>query len=144
MDVGADMIGMVQTKTKIFSRRPLSGLQITVWGVLTLCWGASIWCPGEAQKFLLSASITRERLSLLLLHRTHGAQRQVLPIYLSTLTHFLMLSFPLLLVPVSCISSLGLLMRLSHTINQGGLIKYWKFSGLISVVGYGYLLKFIW
>ena len=46
-----------------------------------------------------------------------GRKSQLLPIYLSNLNSFLMLPFNLLLIPLSCISSLDLLMRLNPTTN---------------------------
>ena len=76
----------------------------------------------DGRLLLLATSKMRGRLSLLLLQKTQGAQKQFLPIYLSTLSSFLMLTFALLLVPLSCISYLGLLMRLTLTKNQGILI----------------------
>ena len=54
-----------------------------------------------------------------------------------TLTSFIMLPFALLFVPLSCISSLDLLMRLTPTTNQGSLIWRWISYGLLSVVGHG-------
>ena len=49
----------------------------------------------------------------------------------------------MLLFPLSCISYLGPLIRLTPTTNQGGLIWYWRSSGLLSVVGYGYVQQFL-
>ena len=37
-----------------------------------------------------------------------------------------------------------LLMRLTPTINQGSLIRHWRSSGLLSVVGCGYVRQFLW
>ena len=54
-----------------------------------------------------------------------------------------MLPVALILVPLSCISSLGLLMRSTPTTNQCSLIQSWKSSGLISVFGYSYVLQFL-
>ena len=57
--------------------------------------------------------------------------------------HFSNVIISLLLVPLSCISSLDLLMRLTPTTNQVSLIWGWRSSGLLSVFGYGYVLQFI-
>ena len=51
--------------------------------------------------------------------------------------------FALLILPLSCISSLGLLMRLTPTTNQGRMIWCWRSSGLLSVVGYDYVWHLI-
>ena len=69
---------------------------------------------------------------------------QVLPIYLSILTSFLMLPFALLLLPLSCISSLEKLMMLNNTTHEGSLICLWISSGLLSVVGYDYVQHLLW
>ena len=68
---------------------------------------------------------------------------QVFPIYISILNSFLFFQFALLLVPFSCIIYLEQLMRLTPTTNQGSLIWSWIISGLISVVGYGYVQQLI-
>ena len=83
------------------------------------------------------------RYYILLLLTTQGAKRQVFPIYLSTLTSFLMFPFSLLIVLLSCISSLGILMMFTPTTNQGSLIYRWRSSGLISVVGCGYVCQLL-
>ena len=86
----------------------------------------------------------RGRLYLLLLKTTQGEQRRVFPIYLITLSIFLMLPFSLFLFPLSYVSYLDLLMRLNPTKNQGSLIWCWRISGLLSMVGYGYVRQLLW
>ena len=54
-----------------------------------------------------------------------------------------MSSFSLLLVPLACISSLDILMRLNPTTNQGSLIWLRIISGLLSLVLYGYVRQFL-
>ena len=48
--------------------------------------------------------------------------------------HFLIFSLTLLLLPLSCTSSLDMLIWLTSTKNQGSLVWHWKISGLLSVV----------
>ena len=50
----------------------------------------------------------------------------VLPIYLSKLTHLIILTFDLLLVPFSCLSYLDLLMIFTPTKIQAAWFSYWK------------------
>ena len=72
-----------------------------------------------------------------------GSTEARIPYYLTILTSFLMFSFILLLVPFYCISSLGMLMRLTATKNQSIMIWCWRSSGLLSVVGYCYLRQYL-
>ena len=76
-------------------------------------------------------SIICRRLYLSLVHRTQGSPRLVLPIYLSTLTRFLMFPSTLFLVIFSCLSYLGTLMRLTPTTNPYSLVYHWKSTGLL-------------
>ena len=46
--------------------------------------------------------------------------------------------------PLSFISSLGLLMRLTPTTNQDSMIWPWISYGLLSVIVYGYVLQLLW
>ena len=73
-----------------------------------------------------------------------GEHIHIIPIYLSTLNIVPMSPFTLLFAPLSCISSLDLLIRLTLTTNQGSLVWSWISSGLTSVVVYGYVRQFIW
>ena len=51
-----------------------------------------------------------------------GSTKSCLPYLFKYPEQFSILPFALLLVPLSCISSLGLLMRLNTTTNQGSMI----------------------
>ena len=73
-----------------------------------------------------------------------GNTKSGLPYLSKDPDQFSIFPFVLLLVPLSCISSLGLLMRLNPTTNQGNLIYRWRSSGLLSVFGYVYVRQFIW
>ena len=88
--------------------------------------------------------ITCGRFYFLLLQTIYGAQVQVSPIYLIALTSFLMFTFARLLVPLSCISSSDMLMRLTPTTNHGSLIWYLRSSELLGVVEYGYVQQLLW
>ena len=76
--------------------------------------------------------------------KTQGEHIHIIPISLSTLNIVPMSPFTLLFAPLSCISSLDLLIRLTLTTNQGSLVWSWISSGLTSVVVYGYVRQFIW
>ena len=54
------------------------------------------------------------------------------------------LIFALFIAPFSRKSSLDLFMRLTPTTNKCSLIWHWIYSGLLSVVGYGYVRHFLW
>ena len=87
----------------------------------------------------------RGRFYLLLLRTTQGAQRPVLPIYLSILTNLLMLPFALLFVPLLCQFYFLPLMRLTPTTNQENLIrrseKWWVTQCGLAAVMYD---NFLW
>ena len=81
-------------------------------------------------------------ISFIVTDNTGGTQTCTL--YLSKYTdQFTNVSIFLLLVPLSYISSLGQLMRLNPTTNQGSLIWLWRSYGLLSVVEYGYIHHFL-
>ena len=106
--------------------------------VLTLCWKGSLLWLGKSHYFLLAASITIGSFCLSFLCMTQGAKILALTIYLITLNSFIMLVFAMILVPLSCLSSLDLLMRLTPTTNPYSLVYRWKFSGLLIVIFYGF------
>ena len=60
-------------------------------------------------------------------------------IYPSNLTYMLMFPLNLLIIPLSCLSSLDILIRLTPTTNTVSLIYNCKSTGLLIVVGCGYL-----
>ena len=78
--------------------------------------------PGGRPLIDLDIRIMCRRFSVVLLQKIQGALRQVLPIYLSNVTSFIMFTFAVLLAHLSCISSLGILMSLNTTANQGSFI----------------------
>ena len=59
--------------------------------------------------------------------------------YLSILTHLLILPFTLLILFLSCLSSLNLLIRLTPITNSYSLIYSWNITRVLSVVIYGYV-----
>ena len=67
--------------------------------------------------------------------RMHVAKNLVLPIYISTLTSFIMFKFDLLFIHRLFISSLDPSMKLTNTTNPVSHIKRWKITALFSVVG---------
>ena len=78
--------------------------------------------PGGRPIIDLDIRIICRRFSVVLLQKIQGALRQVLTIYLINVTSFIMFTFAVLLAHLSCISSLGILMSLTTTTNQGSLI----------------------
>ena len=91
----------------------------------------------------MAKSINIGRFFISLLQRMHGAHRLVLPIYLSNLTSFKMFPLNLMLVPLSCISSLDLLLRLTHT----NIYTVWFSVEIYWVTQCGWLwfcIKFVW
>ena len=54
-----------------------------------------------------------------------------------------MFTFATLLIPLLCKKNL-LLIRLTPTKNQGSLIWNWRSSGLLIVVGCGYVQHMLW
>ena len=144
IEVGANLIGMVKKKPKYYTSILFRILQRIVQKVLTSCWGESIWYLGTDRQLILATSITCRRLYLLLLHTTKGEKRHVLPFYLIILTILLRLPFGLFPIPFSCLSSLEKSMRFTTKTNQGSLTWRWRSSGLLIVVGYGYILQLLW
>ena len=102
MELGAELIGMVKTKTKGFCKETIEKLTEDWPGGSYLVLRSSPMVPGAGRLLLLATSIMRGRLYILLLRKMQGAQRLVLLIYLSILTNLLMFPFALLLAPLLC------------------------------------------
>ena len=67
-----------------------------------------------------------------------------LPIYLSTTTRFIMLTFDLLITLLLCLSYLDPLVGLTPTTNTYIMVWRWKTTESLSVVGYGYVRQLLW
>ena len=122
MYFGANTIDMVKTNTKGFSKETNKKLIKDWTGGSYLVLRRNPMVPGGTSIIAIGYKYNARKFYILLLHKTQGAQRQALSIYISTLTSFLMLPFTLLLAPFSCISSFAMLIRLTPTTNQVNLI----------------------
>ena len=139
MEVWENLIGMVKTNTKGFCKDTIENNTKDWTGGSYLVLRNKHMVPRGRLRILLTTGIMCGSFSLLLLQTTQGSHRQVFPIYLISLTSFLMFKFSLLIVPFSCIGSLDLLMSFNPTTNQGSLICIWRSYGLLIVFGYGYV-----
>ena len=126
------MIGMVKTNTKGFCQETIDNI-------------AKKW-SGGSYLVLRSRHTIPQGTPLISIGYKHYTQNviylitQAVITYLSKYSgHFLMLPFTLLLAPLSCISYLYLLIRLTTTTNQGSLIWQWGSYELLSVGVYGYV-----
>ena len=100
MEVGANLIGMVKTNTKLLCKGAIEKFTKDWPGGSYLVKDTSLWYLGTGRLFLLDTSITRGSFYLLLLQTTQLEHRKLFPIYISILNNLLMFPFVLLLVPL--------------------------------------------
>ena len=137
MDVGADIIDMVKTNTKILCKDTIYNL-IPDWpGGYYLMLNGNYMVPGQNHLIYIGYKYKYfEVVSFITIEDTCITKSGILFFYISTLNILIMFIFSLFLTPLKCLGSLGLLMRLNKK-NPDSLIYPWKSTGLISVVGYG-------
>ena len=105
----------MKTNTKGFCNDAIEKLAKDLSGGSYLMLWSKPMKPGGRPIIDIGYNYNARKVQSLLLQTIQGSHRQVLTIYKSILTSLLMFPFAFFLVPLSCISSLEQLMRLTPT-----------------------------
>ena len=122
INVGADMIGMVKNNKKGFCKDTINNMTKYRPGGSYLIPKMKSTVPGERPLIDIGYKYNAQKVLYFINAEDSGITKYGITIYLGTLTHLMMLKLSLLLVLLSCISSLDLLTRLTTTTNPASMI----------------------
>ena len=100
--------------------------------------------PVGRQRLAIGYRYNAQKVLSFIVTENAGSTQTGLPYLSKYPDQFIIPPSALLLVPLSCLSYLEKLTMLPPTTNQGSLIWRWRSSGLLSVVGCGYVLHILW
>ena len=102
IEVGAKLIGMVKTNTKVFCKDTIENLKRYCPGGSYLVLGSKPMLPRYRPLIDIGYKYNAWKILSLLLHTKQVAQRLVFPAYIIILTNLIMLPLSLFLVPLLC------------------------------------------
>ena len=144
MEVGSKFIGMVNKNTKLFCKDKIENLTKYWPGDYYPVLRSKTVVPGGWSLISIGYKYNMRNVLYFIVTENTGSTQACITCLSNYPDHFTNFAILPAAFPLSYLSSLEQLMRLTSTTNQCSLIWRCVSSGLLIVVGYGYLQKFLW
>ena len=145
MGMGAEFIGMVKTKTKVFCKETIEKLT-KYWpgGCSYLMLRSKHMVPGDRLLIAIGYKYNAQKVLSFIVTDNTGSTKTGIPYLSNHPDQFTNVAIRPVARPLVMSEKNPLLMRLNPTTNQDNLIWHWRSGGLLSVFGCGYVRHFLW